>query len=187
MFISYTATTITSQLELSTTASCLVSLCWSFNIHVGPHPSYLDLSMSTLLPSRVARLFISMPSLGIINFHHTPAEPVQSSVMQSVTPSTSVAMLANPSDESVASSYLPYCIHHLHTCLPTKSNLKLLLAPALVSYWFSLSLIYHPKKKNQKKKENNQKIFPLNLQLQGQGSAGRHLQTANLREVECYF
>lgn len=38
MFISYTSTTVTSQLEFSTTASCLVNLCWSYNIRVASSP-----------------------------------------------------------------------------------------------------------------------------------------------------
>lgn len=38
MFISYTSTTVTSHLEFSTAASCLVNLCWSYNVHVASSP-----------------------------------------------------------------------------------------------------------------------------------------------------
>lgn len=159
MFISYTSTTVTSQLEFSTTASCLVNLCWSYNIHVASSP------LTSVSVHANTAAFQDHPSFP---FHAVPRNnqwpprtswaSAELSVTQPVSLSASAAAWANSSVESVASTDFPYCIYHLHTCPHTKkkrSNLKWLLVPALVSCLFSLSLTYHPK------------ISPLSLQLQG--------------------
>lgn len=73
MFISCTSTTISSHLEFSTSASCLVKPpLWVLQCPRCLLFTHACLSMPTPLPSRITHLVLSTPYPGAINHHHAP-------------------------------------------------------------------------------------------------------------------